>query len=407
ESVVTTFCVNGGILTLASQDNLSVTGNGSGSITLTGSVVDINAALDNLKYHGDLNSNGSDTLTITTNDQGNTGSGNALSDTDTIVITITGVNDAPVLQIGSPADTGIAGGNETTPEDTPLILNIADYVFDADGDLLTVVSNVVGNGSIIDNGNGTITYSPVLNFNGSDNIELEVTDGEFSVTVTIPLLVTEVNDAPVAGEDVGEVMLTQTGTYSVLDNDTDIDGSSLEVISASAPYGSVTVNPDNTISYTANHNTLGFVSITYKIRDEHGLESSAVLRINVKEELNNRVDSPGGFVFSLGSRVEEGRASNLANSIQLKDGEYSVNDPSSVSVKTISDESVTQESEHSVASLKQSIDFDVQLQNSGEIPLIQGVDQPETGQAVEVDTIENTNIQFNQQIDNIINSFID
>ena len=40
---------------------------------------------------------GSDTLTITTNDGGATGTGGTLQDSDTVAITVTGVNDAPVL----------------------------------------------------------------------------------------------------------------------------------------------------------------------------------------------------------------------------------------------------------------------------------------------------------------------
>ena len=42
------------------------------------------------------NYNGAASLQITTNDQGNSGSGGALSDSDTVNITVNAVNDAPV-----------------------------------------------------------------------------------------------------------------------------------------------------------------------------------------------------------------------------------------------------------------------------------------------------------------------
>ena len=68
--------------------------------------LNINAALDSLLYTPTANYNGSDTLTVTTNDRGNTGDANgnlipteladALTDTDKLTITITPVNDAPV-----------------------------------------------------------------------------------------------------------------------------------------------------------------------------------------------------------------------------------------------------------------------------------------------------------------------
>ncbi len=69
---------------------LGCTGDGTAdaSMTFTGTLAAINAALAGTAYHPTLNFNGSDTLTITTNDQGNTGSGGAQSDTDTVDITV-------------------------------------------------------------------------------------------------------------------------------------------------------------------------------------------------------------------------------------------------------------------------------------------------------------------------------
>jgi T1SS-143 domain-containing protein len=67
------------------------------TITLTGTVAEINAALLGLKYKGDLNFNGADQLKITTTDNGNTGIGGAKSDVDTVAINVAAVNDAPVL----------------------------------------------------------------------------------------------------------------------------------------------------------------------------------------------------------------------------------------------------------------------------------------------------------------------
>src|ERR1043166_9667820 len=80
----------------------TVLGSGSPSMTLTGSLAEINATLATVAYEPLANFNGSDTLTMTTSDGGNTGGG-ALSDTDTVAITVTAVNDAP--QVGGAGNT--------------------------------------------------------------------------------------------------------------------------------------------------------------------------------------------------------------------------------------------------------------------------------------------------------------
>jgi hypothetical protein len=91
-----------GTITPATGSGAAVAGSGSGSAVITGTLTQVNAALNGLRYRGnaDFNSSrGSETLTITTNDLGNSGSGGARSDTDVVAITVTPVNDAPVAEI--------------------------------------------------------------------------------------------------------------------------------------------------------------------------------------------------------------------------------------------------------------------------------------------------------------------
>src|SRR4029079_16993252 len=61
-----------------------------------------------LVFTPDANFNGAASLAITTNDLGNTGSGGAKSDTDSITITVNAVNDAPSFT---------KGANQTVNED--------------------------------------------------------------------------------------------------------------------------------------------------------------------------------------------------------------------------------------------------------------------------------------------------
>lgn len=94
-----TLSVLHGKLTLGSVAGLvSVSGDGTGSVTITGPQAAVNVALNGLTYRGSLDFNGPDTLTITVSDLGNTGTfGGALSDTETLSLTVNPVNDAPVV----------------------------------------------------------------------------------------------------------------------------------------------------------------------------------------------------------------------------------------------------------------------------------------------------------------------
>lgn len=109
-----------GALTLGSTTGLTgLSGNGTASVTFTGTVAQANAALSGLTYKGVLDFNGLDTLTVTTNDDGNTGvdpgaqgaggTGTTANeqDSDTVAITVNAVNDPPAVDLnGAGAGTG-------------------------------------------------------------------------------------------------------------------------------------------------------------------------------------------------------------------------------------------------------------------------------------------------------------
>src|SRR5581483_5572204 len=107
-----TLGVSHGVLNLASLSGLSgVSGNGTGSVTASGNLTDLNNALNGLTYLPDLDYNGSDTLSIGINDNGNTGTGGPASDSKSTAITVGAVNDAPVNSVP---------GTQTFDEDTTL-----------------------------------------------------------------------------------------------------------------------------------------------------------------------------------------------------------------------------------------------------------------------------------------------
>lgn len=110
-------------MNLASTTNLTaVTAGPAASIEYTGSLADLNAALGaGVLYQSTAGYSGSDTLTAVIDDQGNTGTGGALNDSDTVAITVTAINDAPTVTVPSA---------QTVNEDTPLGItgiSVADH----------------------------------------------------------------------------------------------------------------------------------------------------------------------------------------------------------------------------------------------------------------------------------------
>ncbi len=97
-SVQVQLTVANGTLTLSGTAGLTLVAGGSGTATMTytGTIASWNAAMAGMSYAPTANYNGAATLTIVTNDLGNSGSGGPLTDTDVVNITVNPVNDAPV-----------------------------------------------------------------------------------------------------------------------------------------------------------------------------------------------------------------------------------------------------------------------------------------------------------------------
>ena len=150
-NVTATLSVVSGTLTVgAGTTGVGVAGSGTNSVTLTGTVAEINNLLaGNLGASADyiINSDtppASDTLTLGVDDGGNTGGG-ALVDSDNATINITAVNDAPTATI-TPASYGATEQVSLTLDGTGL--SIGDV--DAGGGNVTATLSVVS---------GTLTVS--------------------------------------------------------------------------------------------------------------------------------------------------------------------------------------------------------------------------------------------------------
>ena len=243
-ALTTTLNVSSGILNVTA--GAGVTGNGTASVTITGTAAQINAALAGLAYTGNLNFNGADTLTVATSD-------GTATDTDTIAITVNPVNDAPINTV--PAAQSVA-------EDT--ILPIAGVsVADSDSSALTTtlsvahgILNVTAGAGVTGNGTASVTiagtaaqinaalaglaYTGNLNFNGADTLTVATNDGTATDTDTIAITVNPVNDAPIntvpAAQTVAEDTTLPIAGVSVAD----IDSSTLTTL-LSVAHGTLNV----------------------------------------------------------------------------------------------------------------------------------------------------------------------
>jgi len=165
------------------------------------------------------NQSGTATITVTVADA----DGGIAS--DSFLLTVNPVNDAPVA------------GNDayTTNEDTPLTIAAPGVLAnDTDVDLndtrtaVLVAASGPANGSLTLNTDGSFTYTPTLNFNGTDSFKYQAKDaaGALSNIATVTITVKAVNDAPVAANDAyttNEDTPLTIAAPGVLANDTDVD----------------------------------------------------------------------------------------------------------------------------------------------------------------------------------------
>jgi VCBS repeat-containing protein len=176
------------------------------------------------------------------------------SDSQTVTIAVHGQNDGPV------AADDFASGNEDTPIATGNVL-----ANDSDVDGALTPASITGysqgaNGVVVSNGDGTFTYTPDLNFNGSDSFTYAISDGALSSTATVNVTVNAVNDpAVITGDNSGSVTEDGASVAAGDLNSTDVDNPNdawqaiLAPATSTGGYGTYTVGPNGVWNYTLNN----------------------------------------------------------------------------------------------------------------------------------------------------------
>ncbi|HCG8177421.1 TPA: tandem-95 repeat protein, partial [Vibrio parahaemolyticus] len=213
------------------------------------------------------NFNGDAEITYTVTD-------GALTDQATVKVTVNAVNDTPVVE-SNIADQALA--EDFTPYTIDLNTTFSD-VDNVDGELTFSVS---GNSNIqVAIVNGIATITPTADWNGSETLTFTATDpsGE-SISQTVSFTVAPVADIVA---DKATVVEDTSTVIKVLGNDTfEGDGKVVSLDTNNGPAnGTVSVNPDGSVTYTPNDNYHGTDSFTY-IVTSGGVSESTTVSVDV------------------------------------------------------------------------------------------------------------------------------
>ncbi|EGQ9193061.1 tandem-95 repeat protein, partial [Vibrio parahaemolyticus] len=144
-------------------------------------------------------------------------------------------------------------------------------VDDGDKDTLSVENLIIdkGNGTLVDNGDGTWTFTPQIDDDTEVSFTFDIIDDEdLVVSGSANLDILPINDAPNAENDVITTEEDTAVTIDVLVNDSDVEGDALSIQSASVPseQGSVDI-VDGKLVFTPAENFNGEATITYIVTD--------------------------------------------------------------------------------------------------------------------------------------------
>ena len=251
-------------------------------------------------YTPNADYNGSDTFVVQVSD-------GLLTDTITVNVTISAVNDAPVITQSDPQ--AVSMSEDGSPSAFNLTLNATDV--DTAGTSLTwSIDTTATNGTATASGTGNskvINYTPNPNFSGSDSFVVQVSDGGGAGgaalnnpdappvdydTITVNVTINAVNDAPVITEGASvPVTMSEDGTptaFSLTLNATDVDtvGTSLIwSISTAASNGTATASGtglSKVIGYTPNANYSGSDSFVVQVSDGSGGTDTATVNVTIQ-----------------------------------------------------------------------------------------------------------------------------
>ncbi|WP_299215812.1 Ig-like domain-containing protein, partial [uncultured Dokdonia sp.] len=227
-----------------------ISGPSNGTATVNDNNTPDDPTDDTIDYTPSPDFNGEDELVYQIEDS------NGDTSTATVTVTVTPVQD-------------IMDDMATTPEDTPVDIAVLDNdTFDPNADIEVTEVTDPANGTVTINADGTVTYTPDPDFNGTDTFDYTVTvtnpDGS-TTTETATVIVTVTPEQDIM-DDMATTPEDTPVDIAVLDNDTFDPNADIEVTEVTDPAnGTVTINPDGTVTYTPDPDFNGTDTFDYTV----------------------------------------------------------------------------------------------------------------------------------------------
>ncbi len=264
----------------------------------------LNDTPPNLTFTPAANYNGADSFTFIVND------GSLSSTAATVSITITPVNDAPV----------VVAQSATATEDTPFTGTLIGSASDVDAGANFTYAKVSGPAWLSVAANGTLSGTPSNRDVGANSFTFSVSDGIAApVQATLTITVINANDAPtwtsnpILGANATEA---SAFTGSLAGNAVDVDaGATLTFSKVSGPAW-LDVAANGTISGTPSATDTGTNNFTVSVSDGIAAPVQATLNITV---------NPAGLFFNAGTHVATQTTPNVNNLIDLNLADFTNN----------------------------------------------------------------------------------
>ena len=169
------------------------------------------------------------------------------------------------------------------PADAPTTIALSDLLIndsDPDGDALALVSfSQPANGTLVQELDGNLTYTPNPGFSGPDSFTYTITDGTSQQdTATVSWVV---NDVPIALADQFTTLTDESLTGTITTTGSDLYGNEpvFELVNDVSD-GMLNLNADGSFVYAPSPGYFGAVTFSYRLND--GIDVSDVAMVNIQ-----------------------------------------------------------------------------------------------------------------------------
>jgi hypothetical protein len=205
--------------------------------------------------------------------------------TDTATVSL---NVTPVVDIVDAVDDAATTREAQNRAGDPVTINVlANDMNSLPGAVTLTGFSQATHGTVVQNTNGTFTYTPNAGFDGIDSFTYTVTNAD-GATDTATVRITVTPNTVVANNDVTSSQVTRNATvtvrgFNVKANDVDPQDDSFSVtrIVSTTPGITASIDANNNIVYTIARAATQAYTITYEITDSRGATSQATLTHNI------------------------------------------------------------------------------------------------------------------------------